>query len=86
MTNKELELIMDLVSNNFEIYTLKQEKELFANYDEEIIKTMEELKCDIVLHNSTMARNWYFSDINALIEYFDKGGLVGYDDAEGKIK
>jgi len=86
MTNKELELIMDLVSNNFEIYTLKQEKEQFASYDEEIIKEMEELKCDIILHNSTMARNWYFSNINALIEYFDKGGLVGYEDAGKKIK
>ena len=31
MTNKELELIMDLTTNNFEIYTLKQEKILFAN-------------------------------------------------------
>ena len=85
MTNKELELVMDLFINNFEIYTLKQEKELFASYDQEIIEAMESLKCDIILHNTNMARNWYFSNINALINFFDKGGTVGYDDADTKI-
>lgn len=85
MTNKELELIMDLTTNNFEIYTLKQEKILFENSDREIIEDMEKLNCDIILHNSLMARNWYFSNINALIDYFDKGGRVGYDDANTKI-
>lgn len=85
MTNKELELIMDLTTNNFEIYTLKQEKILFENSDREIIEDMERLNCDIILHNSSMARSWYFSNINALIDYFDKGGRVGYDDANTKI-
>ena len=85
MTNAELELITNLLNNNFEINTLKQEKESFADYDKEIIEFMEKEKCDIVLHNTVMARNWYFSNINALVNYFSKGGLVGYDDAETKI-
>ena len=85
MTNKELELIMDLTSNNFEIYTLKQEKSLFADYDKEIIEDMERLNCDIILYNSLMARSWYFSNINALIDYFDNGGRVGFDNANTKI-
>lgn len=85
MTNKELELIMDLTTNNFEICTLKQEKSLFADYDKEIIEDMEKLNCDIILHNRSMARSWYFSNINALIDYFDNGGRVGYDDANSKI-
>lgn len=85
MTNNRNELINNLIANNFEIYTIEQEKEYFLDADIEIIEAMERLNCGVLLHNSVMARNWYFSNMDALINHFNNGGLVGYDDANTRI-
>ena len=79
------ELLKELKENGFEIYTLEEEKRDFAQYDKELIDDMESLHCDILLHNSYMARNWYFTSLNALINFFQNGGKVGYDDCNTKI-
>lgn len=83
LTNQEL--IDDLSMEDFEIYTLEEEKENFSKTDEDIIEEMESLGCNILLHNNWMARNWYFTDIDSMCDWFRNGNQVGFDTAGSKL-
>lgn len=78
------ELINDMKNEGFEFYTLDDEKQIEA--DKEIVDQMVETNSNIVLYNSSMARYWLFTDLDALYNYFQiQGGQVGFDDAGNKI-
>ena len=79
------QLLKDLQQNGFEIYTLEEEEKDFGNSDSDLIDEMKSLNCSILLHNGYMARNWYFTTLDALVEFFQNGGKVGYDDANRRI-
>lgn len=73
----------DLRRNGFEVYPLELEKQIKA--DAEIVEIMIETKSNILLHNASMARYWLFTDLEAAYNYFDKGGKVGFDNANRKL-
>ena len=86
MKNDTLE---NLENRGFEIITLEEIKKnnLKTNYsDDDLIETMEECGAQICLYNPYMARNWFFQDEQSMINYFENGGQVDFDNAETFIE
>lgn len=86
MKNNTLE---NLKNRGFEIITLEEIKKnnLKTNYsDDDLIETMEECGAQICLYNPYIARNWFFQDEQSMINYFENGGQVDFDNAETFIE
>lgn len=86
MKNDTLE---NLKNRGFEIITLEEIKKnnLKTNYsDDDLIETMEECGAQICLYNPYIARNWFFQDEQSMINYFENGGQVDFDNAETFIE
>lgn len=86
MKNDTLE---NLKNRGFEIITLEEIKKNNpkTNYlDDDLIETMEECGAQICLYNPYMARNWFFQDEQSMINYFENGGQVDFDNAETFIE
>lgn len=86
MKNDTLE---NLKNRGFEIITLEEIKKnnLKTNYsDDDLIETMEECGAQICLYNPYIARNWFFQDEQSMINYFENGGRVDFDNAETFIE
>lgn len=77
------ELLKDLEKEGFEFYTLEDEKQIEA--DAEIVEVMQNIKCNILLSLPSMARIWYFTDLDAVYKYFNNGGKVGFHNASQKL-
>ncbi len=77
------ELLQDLEDNGFEIYTIEDEREFET--DLEIVEEMENLDCTILLYNAMMARYWFFTNINAMANYFNNDNKVSYETACQKL-
>lgn len=70
------DIIKNLEDSGFEIY---HRDELEPELDEEIIDYMAEEGLDILLSHPSMARFWYFRDLDSMVKYFENGGQVSVD-------
>lgn len=82
-------IIKELKEEGFEIFSIEEIKNnnSSANYsDNDLIIAMEKYGAEICLYNPYMARHWFFKDEESLINYFENGGQVGFDNAETLIE
>lgn len=82
-------ILENLKNEGFEIITIDKIKENNpkTNYsDDDLIQTMEEYGAQICLYNPYMALNWFFENEQSLINYFENGGQVDFDNAETFIE
>lgn len=81
--NKE-EMLNDLKKEGFEIFTIEQEREIEA--DDELVEDMERQRCTILLSLPSRARCWYFTDTDAMLNFFNKGLQLDLNRAYEKIR
>lgn len=82
-------IIKELKEEGFEIFSIEEIKNnnSSANYsDNNLIIAMEKYGAEICLYNPYMARHWFFENEESLINYFENGGQVGFDNAETLIE
>lgn len=82
-------IIKELKEEGFEIFSIEEIKNnnSSANYsDNDLIIAMEKYGAEICLYNPYMARHWFFENEESLINYFENGGQVGFDNAETLIE
>lgn len=82
-------IIKELKEEGFEIFSIEEIKNnnSLANYsDNDLIMAMEKYGAEICLYNPYMARHWFFENEESLINYFENGGQVGFDNAETLIE
>lgn len=72
----KIDIIKNLEDSGFEIY---HRDDLEPELDEEIIDYMAEEGLDILLSHPSMARFWYFRDLDSMVKYFENGGQVSVD-------
>ena len=82
-------IIKELKEEGFEIFSIEEIKNnnSLANYsDNDLIMAMEKYGAEICLYNPYMARHWFFENEESLINYFENGGQVGFDNAETLVE
>lgn len=77
------QILKDLFESGYEIYTAEDERQI--EQDEDIYKYMSE-KSLVMLYNNELARFWYFTSIEAIVDYFKEGYLVSMNQHASIIK